>query len=87
MFNTDRVLGLRLILEEYVPDIEYIKGLKNIVADGLSIIPLNYNQETTQKSTYKQEIVLEINDIKEIPEGISPINLRLIQKINGNNLA
>ena len=64
MFNTDRVLGLRLILEEYVPDIEYIKGLNNIVADGLSIITLNCNQETTQKSTYKQEILLEINDIK-----------------------
>ena len=32
MFNTDRVLKRRLILEEYGPDIEYIKCEKNIVA-------------------------------------------------------
>ena len=31
----------------YVPDIEYIKGDKNIVADALSIFTLNGNQDTT----------------------------------------
>ena len=56
-FNTDKVLGWILILEEYGPDIEYIKGKKNIVSDGISIIPLNGNEETTHKSTYQQEIV------------------------------
>ena len=35
IFNTDRVLKWRLILEEFGPDIEYIKGEKNIFADGL----------------------------------------------------
>ena len=54
-FNTDRVLIWRLILEDYGPDIEYIKGEKNIVADALSILLLNRNQENTQKSTYKKE--------------------------------
>ena len=47
----NRVLIWRLILEEYVPDIEYIKCDKNIVSDTLSISHLNGNQETTQKST------------------------------------
>ena len=47
LLNTDRVLRWRLILEEYGPYIEYIKGEKNIVADALSRIPLNGNQETT----------------------------------------
>ena len=42
-FNTDRVLRWRLIIEDYVPDIEYIKGEKNIVADALSRFPLNGN--------------------------------------------
>ena len=79
-FYTDRVLIWRLILEEYVPDIEYIKGENNTVADGLSGIPLNGNQENKYKSTYQQEIVWEINDTKELPEGNLPINLKLIQK-------
>ena len=57
------MLRWRLILEEYGPNIEYIKGDKNIVANGLSIIYLNRNEETTQKYTYQQEIVPEINNI------------------------
>ena len=37
--NTGRVLRWILILEEYGPDIEYIKGEKNIVSDGITINP------------------------------------------------
>ena len=47
---------------------------ENIVADTLSKIPLNGNQETTQKSTYQKEIMSENNDIEELPEGTFPIN-------------
>ena len=43
-FNTGRVLKWIPIREYYVPDIEYIQGEKNIVADGLSRIPLNGNE-------------------------------------------
>ena len=80
MFNTDILLRWRIILEEYGPDVEYIKGEKNIFAYGISRIPLNGNEETTQNSTYQQEIVSEINDTEETPEGTFPINLILIQK-------
>ena len=48
---TNRLLRWRLIIKEYGTDIEYIKGEKNIVTDGLSRIPINGNQDTTQKST------------------------------------
>ena len=79
-FNTGRVLRLRPILEEYWKYIEYIKYEKNIVADALSRLPLNGNQETTQKSVYQQELVSEINDIEEIPEGTFPINFKFTQQ-------
>ena len=55
--NIDRVLRWRLILEEYGPDIEYIRGENIIVSDERSRIPLNGNQDTIQKSNYQQEIV------------------------------
>ena len=35
-FNTDRVMRWRLILEEYGPNLKYIQGEKNVVADALS---------------------------------------------------
>ena len=57
ILNTDIVLIWRLILEDYGTYIEYIKGEKRIFTDGLSRTPLNGTQYTTQKSTYKQEIV------------------------------
>ena len=39
-FNTERVMRWRLILEEYNPDLQYIKGENNIVADALSRLPM-----------------------------------------------
>ena len=35
-FNTERVMRWRLILEEFGPELHYIKGENNIVADALS---------------------------------------------------
>ena len=52
-FNTDRVLICRLILEEYGPDIEYIQGNTNIVADAIYRFTTNGNQETTHEYTNK----------------------------------
>ena len=39
-FNTERVMRLRLILEEFGPKLTYIKGEHNIVADTLSRLDL-----------------------------------------------
>ena len=39
-FNTERVMRWRLILEEYGPELRYIKGEDNIVADALSRLDL-----------------------------------------------
>ena len=42
-FNTDRVIRWRLIIEEYGPDLRYIEGPKNVVADALSRLGLQDN--------------------------------------------
>ena len=44
----DRVYYWRLILEEYGPEIDYIKGVDNIVADAIS--HLEYNEESKIKN-------------------------------------
>jgi hypothetical protein len=40
-FNSDRVMRWRLFIEEYSPDLQYIKGENNDVADALSHLPLS----------------------------------------------
>ena len=37
-FNTDHVLRWRLILEEFSPELVYIKGQNNIIADTMSTL-------------------------------------------------
>ena len=41
MFNSDRVMQWRLYIEEYSPDLQYIKGEKNVVADALSRLDMD----------------------------------------------
>ena len=42
-FNFDRVMQWRLYIEEYSPDLQYIKGEKNVVADTLSRLDMEEN--------------------------------------------
>jgi hypothetical protein len=45
-FNTERVMRWRLILEEYNPELRYIKGENNIVADALSRLNMTADRTT-----------------------------------------
>ena len=47
-FTSDRVYRWRLVLEEYGQEIVYIKGVTNIVADGLS--RLEYDQSVNSRT-------------------------------------
>jgi hypothetical protein len=40
-FNCDRVMRWRLYIKEYSPDLRYIKGENNVVADALSRLPMS----------------------------------------------
>ena len=44
-FNTERVMRWRLILEEFGPELKYIKGENNAVANALSRLENSPNQE------------------------------------------
>ena len=44
-FNTERVIFWRLIIKEFGPELKYIKGENNVVADTLSRLEKSDNQE------------------------------------------
>ena len=46
-FNTERVLRWRMVLEEYDPELIYIKGPDNVVADALSRLDLLEDENET----------------------------------------
>jgi hypothetical protein len=46
----DRVYRWRLLIEEYGPEIKYIKGIHNIVADALS--RLDYGPSSSDKENW-----------------------------------
>ena len=50
------------------------------MSDALSIFTLYSNIETTQKSTYQQEIFSKIVDVEEISEVTFTINLKFIKR-------
>ena len=51
VFNTERVMRWRLIIEEYGPTLEYVKGSHNIVADALSRLELNPSMKSEADDT------------------------------------
>jgi hypothetical protein len=50
-FNSDLVMRWKLYIEEYSPELQYIKGTHNVVADALSLLDMNETPlEDTQES-------------------------------------
>mgnify|MGYP005753024869 CR=1 FL=1 len=78
-FNTERVMRWRLILEEYGPELHYVKGEHNIVADALSRLdlhPTNSTEATAPDETYLSELYAA--DDEELPQDAFPLTYRNI---------
>ena len=71
---------MRLVIEEYGLEIEYIQDKNNIVTDSLSKLTNNGNQKTTQEYNYIMETMSLINDTKGISEGTFPIKFQIIDQ-------
>ncbi len=64
-FNTERVMRWRLILEEYGPELNYIKGENNIVADALSRLEMTPDVEPITDNDYAECLAAEPEDFPE----------------------
>jgi hypothetical protein len=67
-FNTERVMRWRLLLEEFGPDLCYIPGEHNIVADALSRLDITENKPYEQLS-YEDICELYAEDLNDFPTG------------------
>jgi len=79
-FNTERVMRWRLILEEYGPELRYIKGESNIVADALS--RLDIDESTPLPDVRDAASMAEAFDFEdlELPSETFPLHLTNIAK-------
>ncbi len=50
--TSDRVYRWRLLLEEYAPEIIYIKGIHNTVADAISLLEYDPKPNKTNEYTH-----------------------------------
>ena len=73
-FNTERVMRWRLILEEYSPELVYIKGTKNIPTDALSRLDLVTDPEPIKADpqSLKEHFALEEEDL------LHPTNYKIL---------
>ena len=74
IFNTERVMRWRLILKEFGPELKYIKGENNVVANALSRLEKSDNQDILN--------ICELYgcDDKDMPDSAYPIRYHDISK-------
>jgi hypothetical protein len=70
--KSERVLRWRLLMEEYNPDIRYIKGKDNIVADTLSRLPTTNDPEKPYTMPSRKELAESFaQDIEHLKTDLS----------------
>jgi hypothetical protein len=61
--TSERVMRWRLYLEEYSPDISYIKGEQNVVADALSRLPYDATAVTATQEAFLSCFTNDFDDL------------------------
>jgi hypothetical protein len=84
-FNTDRVMRWRLCIEEYSPQLRYIKGENNVVADALSRLELT--SEPMEDLFFTEELRSEFYcyDIEDMDSDDYPLTYESIGKAQSSD--
>jgi hypothetical protein len=81
-FNTERVIRWRLILEEYGPELKYIQGSKNVVADLLS--RMDISDEIANDAHTDAELMAELFALDEdeipFPHNVYPLSYAVLRQ-------
>ena len=76
-FNSDRVMWWRLYIEEYSPELQYIKGTSNVVADALSRLE---REDGVRKDTMESFLALKDCFVAAPPADYHPLNYQHLAK-------
>ena len=79
-FNSDRVMRWRLFIEEYSPDLRYIKGELNIPADALSRLEIENSPMEEAHFTEALRSEYYALDGNDLPETAYPLSYVLLGK-------
>ena len=84
-FNSDRVMRWRLFIEEYSPDLRYVKGEHNIVADALS--RLDFLQPPLDEAHFTDELRSDLYCYAqdEHSENEFPLSYRVLGKFQAKD--
>ena len=85
-FNTERILQWRMVLKEYGPELIYIKGHDNVVADALSrleLLPGVDHDITPIADVMLHDFTYLYRD--ELPTDSYPLRMALIHQEQSNN--
>jgi hypothetical protein len=86
-FNSDRVMRWRLYIEEYSPDLCYIKGTKNVAADALSRLGILNSPMNGAHFTEALCSKLYAFDDKDLPAIAFPLSYAFIGKAQSTYIA
>jgi hypothetical protein len=85
--TSDQVYYWRLLLEEYSPTIEYIKGIHNDVADTISCLdhgPVSHNRDNwmtfTQCWCHNSETTIDLVHLRQITQNTWTLHLPIAAK-------
>ena len=80
-FNSERVMRRKLCIEEYSPDLQYVKGIHNVVADALSRLDIANEPVRGSTETFLglMDCFIKSTTTKEI-EDFQPLNYQQLQK-------
>jgi RNase H-like domain found in reverse transcriptase len=74
-FNSDRVMRWRLFIEEYSPDLQYIKGGNNVVANALSLLhQQSISYQDSLESFYSIVECHKSDQKKTLPHDFHPLS-------------
>jgi RNase H-like domain found in reverse transcriptase/Reverse transcriptase (RNA-dependent DNA polymerase)/Integrase zinc binding domain len=78
-FNTERVMRWRLILEEFGPELLYIKGERNIVADALSRLGIDASTDFVDATSVEAQADLFGHSLMDLSPEIMPLKFKQLQ--------